>query len=1125
MPESPGVRQVTRLELLDMRERVWGPVLRGVSLVAEAEIREAHRTQVASALGVLYGKGQYTVDRGIDFLSRWPACLVASMTGVAVTGYEQGAYWPAFWKAAGYAGNESDQRVWGGAFVVAAAQLGLPTFPDSGLRYVGPVLMHAGIPVYCLGDFFRLLVERRRQDPGLDADSFLAWATAPGRGLRLSELDKPAQRFLLGGGDYAHDVVDRTLDMLDRLTEPDPDLDGVRLPSYMIEEAKNQIAAGYLNLSGTRRRALLGGAAARRQAQPRIALDPYGSGVHVLLPAIGDTPDGIARWRITADGETHTVQSRAMWVGVAETTPQTAFPLDKPVRTVLVSLSGRDDLAAELRVVEQTDPVLFFGDDGRRLADRVSLPRSHVWIMHPADRELGFTGQAGHISEPAVPFGWDGWRLRSVSLEDVQAVGLSGGRLHPVEVQARPRLLLAEPLPGVATPFGSPVYPVPPRLLLPQSAGTEISWYVEIRRVGGGTPLVSRSADSTSEADIWAQVPRPVLGAFEVTVRGPLGRGMRRTIFVAEGLSVSYQPQVRTLTGIGLAKCLASLAAAQGATVEPASLRFEPRERAHPIEYRTAAESEPLVTTPPHAAVLCPGAGVTTWTTSVLHLVTEAFADAGRLLVRIPLVSQASLPDKLELQVHVKGQQVQAIPASGQQSPGLSGFELARAADTIAAHGRAELVLNLGGVLMPVGYIRPRRLASGADLAGDKLVVREAAAVDGITAGVYMAYAPWRPPVELAVPADGTAALPSELRDAGPLRVLLRIDDPWTVSTWPAWPGSAAYYCAAPGRPASADPEEEALSRFVAGDGELPELPSHLGWLWRLVNLSADLVRVGARGDLSERCMAELRRKPRAALLALADEELGQADAVHALIATGMAAAPEDPSPWQPGERRVLERLWAALPVVAAIATGELFAQSDIADVAAAQCGDSLTAILNGHPDPHAAVGRFGRDAKRLALMSPEQVEALWQAAAVVPQAMLDTDTRAAAARRMFDARYTPPVHAAVVVAKTVTRAAEQLIKASRHPDLADAIAARQPEGTSSWLALPAMCIAMALVARLAARGDGRCAALEREYRGKWSNLALDAPEFVAIDLVLAEALVVGAMTETPTEKLEETHD
>src|SRR5450756_285522 len=844
--ESSGMRQVSRLELLDIREQSWGPRLRGVSLAAEAEIPEATRTQAASALGVLYGRGHYTAALGVAFLTRWPACLVASMTGVAVTSYAQGAYWPALWDAAGYAGDANDQHVWGEAFVSAASRLGLPTFSDSHQRYVGPVLMHAGIPAYCLGDFFQLLVERRRQNPGLDADSFLAWATAPGHKLRLSVLDKPAERFLLSGGDYAHDIVDRTLDLLDRLTEPDPDLDGVRLPSYMIAAARRMLDFGEFDLAETRPSSIQGGITRR---QPRIALDPYGQGVHLLLPAVGDTPDGIARWRIAADGETHTVQSRAMWVGAAETTPQTAFPLDRPVRTVLVSLAGREDLAAELRVVEQTDPVLFFGEDGRRLADSVSLPRGQVWIMHPADRELELTGQAGQIAEPAVPFGWDGWRLRLVSLEDVQAVGLQGGRAHPVEIRARPRLLLGDPLPGVATPFGSPVYPVPPCLLLLQSAGPEISWHVDVRRVGGG-PLVSRAVDSSAEIDIWGDVPRPVLGAFEVTVRGPLGRGMRRTIFVAEGLSVSYQPRVRLLTGIGLAKGLASMEAARGATAQPTSLRFEPGERTHTIEYRTADESEPLVITPPHVAALCPGAGVTTWTAAALRLVTETFADAGRLLVRVPVTgqpSQPSQPNQLELAVHVKGQQVQAIPSSGQQSPGLAGFELARAADTVAAHGRAELVVGLGDVSMPVAYVRPRRLALGVDLAGDQLVLREPAVVDGLTAGVYLAYAPWAAPVEVPGSADGTGARPGQLADAGPLRVLVRIDDAGTLPGWPTWPGPAAYACPAPGAPASADQEEESLSRFVAGEGELPELTRHLGWLWRLVDLSHELVQAGAR--------------------------------------------------------------------------------------------------------------------------------------------------------------------------------------------------------------------------------------------------------------------------------------
>ena len=1117
MSESSGLRQVTRQELLGIRERAWAPLLRGVSLIAEAEISETRRTQVASALGVLYSHGDFEFASGVAFLSKWPACLVASMTGVAVTSYAHGAYWPEFWREARYRGNPNDQRVWGEAFAVSLTRLGLPAFRDSSRTYVGPVLMHAGIPAYCLGDFFRLLAERHRQNPSLDADSFLAWATAPGHESRLSELDKPAARFLRTGGDYAHDVVDRTLDLLDRLTEPDPDFDAVRLPSYMIEKAKSELADGRLDLTGrgTRPVTARSGSTGSRQAQPRIALDPYGQGVHVLLPAVGDTPDGVARWRVTADGETRTVQSRAMWVGAAETTPQTTFPLDRPVRTVLVSLAGREDLAAELRVVEQTDPVLFFGEDGRRLAGAVSLPRSQVWIMYPADRELEVTGQAGPMVEPAVPFGWDGWRLRLVSLESVLSVGLQGSRPHLVENLARPRLLLGDPLPGVATPFGSPVYPVPPQLHLPQTTGADIRWYAEIRRVGAGSPLVGREVDPRNESDIWEGVPRPVLGAFEVTVRGPLGRGMRRTIFVAEGLGVNYRPQVRPLTRIGLAPGTATMSRAVGATVNPVSQHFELGDQTHVVEYRTASESEPLVITPPHVAVLCPGAGITSWTTSAIPLVTETFAEAGRLLIRVPSPGHGGMAPQsgqLELGVYVGGELVQTIPASGQQSAGMAGFELARAADTIAVAGCAELAVDLGGAVMPVGLVRPRSLASGAELIGDTLVLRDAATVRGLSVGIYLGYAPWRSPVELTVSADGTVSLPPELHDAGPLRVLLRIDDPWIVSSWPRWPGSDAYACSAGGVPASEDQEEEALSRFVAGEFEMPALTNHLGWLWRLVDLAAELVAAGARSELAEHCAVELRRQPCAALLALADEELSQADVVHALIMTGLTAVPSDYAPWTPDVQRILGRLWAGLPVAAAIATGDLLDQPDVADAAVAQCGDALTAILNGQADPNAVVGRFGPDAELMARLPPEQVEALWQAAAVVPQAMLDADTRATAARRMFDARNTPPMRAAAVSARNATAAAKWLLKESGTPGLADGITARLPQGNSGWLALPAMSIGMALVARLAARGNDNCARLEREYRGKWANLALHAPELVAVDLVLAEALVGGAL-------------
>jgi superfamily I DNA/RNA helicase len=1103
-----GPRKVSMRELLRMREDSWQPRLRGASLVAEADLRPEFTDQVAGVLGQLYGKLQDPRTEGEPFLLRWPACLSAAMAGVAATRYEGGTYWPALWDLTAFPGTPQDQGIWGRAFNRAVDQLGMATFPELPLHFLGPILMHAGIPTYCLGDYFRLLLSRRRLDPGMDAEGFLAWATAPGRKLRLSELDVPARRFLTEGGDYALDVVDRCLDLLDRLAEPDPDLDGVRLPARFVKAAREEAAAQELDKPTARRNEIKARMSAPR---PRIGLDPYGVGVQVILPAVGEAPDGVATWRVTADGDPVTVRSRAQWVGTAESAPETAHPLTRPVRTVHVSLVGWDHMS-ELDVVRPSDPILFFSEDGRRLPAQLPLPPDHLWILRPADRELVTVGELHTITETPVPFGWEGWHLQLASVEKARSLSLQGGPTHIVQGYARPRLLLGGPLQGVTTPYGSPVYPQPPKLWVPDIADSVIRWHIDIRPAAGGTSLVSQEIGPSGMVDIWGGAPRPILGAFDVTVRGPLGRGMRRTIFIAEGFSVSYRPSVRGLRMTGLESGNAELHAPIGAEVNPGRLSFGGSDRAHIVELRAGAETEPIIVTPPHIDLLCAGTGATTWTAAPVHAVTEAIADIGRLLVRAP-----GTVIKADLEVWAGPQRIQTIPPSGQQTHSLTGYDLARASETVIHHGRAEFVLPWDQSAMPVVFVRPRRLASGAEVIYGQLRIRDCAHVDGLAVGFYFARAPWRVPVILPVPGDGVVQLPSSLCEAGPLRVLLRVEDPWTVTDWPDWPSRNSYACDTPGIPASTDPEEDALSRFLAGQGDLPALPRRVERLWKLIHLADDLVATGAPASLRERCSAVLRDQPGLAIMGLLDTGLGSGACVIGLISTGLATARpviEDDTP-------AAEQLWSIVPGAAAVLCSRLLAEpadtgqdpsAAIVDAALAQCGPNLGAVLYGDGDPSAQVGQFGPNAERMALLSPEQVEAVWQAAAVVPQALLDADTRAVAARQMFDARRAPELIRAAREAASIVRSAEHLVSASPYWSVAAQIGARRhPDGKGGWLALPAMSASLALVARIAARGDETCRSLERAWRDRWTDLARQAPEMTSIDLVLAEALLAGA--------------
>ena len=100
--------------------------------------------------------------------------------------------------------------------------------------------------------------------------------------------------------------------------------------------------------------------------------------------------------------------------------------------------------------------------------------------------------------------------------------------------------------------------------------------------------------------------------------------------------------------------------------------------------------------------------------------------------------------------------------------------------------------------------------------------------------------------------------------------------------------------------------------------GEIPQRETHLGWLWRLIDLSARLVHAGARADLAARCAGDFVGSHAPRCWPLADAGLSHAEVIRALIMTGMAATAAESPPWDPADESVLERLWTAFPAAAA---------------------------------------------------------------------------------------------------------------------------------------------------------------------------------------------------------------
>ena len=192
-------------------------------------------------------------------------------------------------------------------------------------------------------------------------------------------------------------------------------------------------------------------------------------------------------------------------------------------------------------------------------------------------------------------------------------IGLEGCPERLVHGRARPHLDQSAPVRGVSTASGSPVHADLPVVVLPEAEGEAVDWRIDVLHADTGRLLAGATGRSGQRVSPLEGLPRPVLGSFLVTVRGPLGRGLRRHLTVAEGLTARYEPAFRALTPAGLEPADAVLAGPDGLDVEPEAQRLGSGEAvargAAAHRRRRTGRHRP----PAHLAVLCTGAPSPQW--------------------------------------------------------------------------------------------------------------------------------------------------------------------------------------------------------------------------------------------------------------------------------------------------------------------------------------------------------------------------------------------------------------------------------------------------------------------------------------------------------------------------------
>ncbi|MBN1139881.1 MAG: sigma-70 family RNA polymerase sigma factor, partial [Anaerolineae bacterium] len=281
VPPERGEPKGLSFKLYEWEQRLR-PLVGQVELLGEIPLTAEETTDLAKAVDARLRKTKLSEVVSI-FRRQYPCSLAVFLVAQGVYGYSGvDGYWPNVSRALGRNLHPGWTGQLGLLFETVLTDLGLPLFPDlGGHRFVTLILLHGGIPDYCLDDFFANMLQpgvTRARYAGMSAAELIEeWRwRASGRHVT----DKPVLYFLEFGGLVAQDFCERCLEMARETAESGivPEAAEVGLPPRVVSAYSRWIAEQDI-------------AQVRREAgdrwglrKPEVRADPWGEGILLELP-------------------------------------------------------------------------------------------------------------------------------------------------------------------------------------------------------------------------------------------------------------------------------------------------------------------------------------------------------------------------------------------------------------------------------------------------------------------------------------------------------------------------------------------------------------------------------------------------------------------------------------------------------------------------------------------------------------------------------------------------------------------------------------------------------------------------------------------------------------------------
>ncbi|GAA1053655.1 hypothetical protein [Dietzia natronolimnaea] len=1069
---------------------------------------------------------RYRLSRGrgttvAQIVHHFPATTLASLVGMAHVGLEHNAYWDAYWERLGVERQSSDEAALRTAIPALLKRFGLDPLHDLPVsRYVQRLAVHAGIPAASFDGLLEALSAYVGNVTSRESRRFRDWILEPSHELVLNQLDVSTRDFIQYGGDRGRTFLDEMARIVADIAEnpaADPatlSADGTSLPEMVVDALREALLrADVGERVRTERR--------RSRQVPTLHLQADDS-IVVRIPAPSSHTS--APWTVTIDTSVVRVAPEKFRNDQA-----VEVPVDHPARRIVVSHPSYAH-PVEMRLYEDSRPIIAFSTHGEHLSDAAVLPRSEIVAVVPGD--LTVLGAPPHaprdIGGFGAPIGWDGWQIRQWDLSETTSVRARTGEDTTVDLRvgSRPLPVLLDlpddPLPVLPGVFNEkmPVLHSRPWISLPAlGPKSEHGWTIRYRRSGAREWITQGEYATPDAGDVPLFDGEPEqLGRFDIRVTGPDGTRLDQSVFVAEGLTVEFDDDLRlpddeNLTPV-IAECSSELPALE---VFDRTLEFGPGDSKKTIRLRNGSASAVVTVRPPRLEFrLTPVGRIPVWSDRRIGRRPEDFSQATLAIRGVPTnVSVRAVVRSLNGREYGN----EDIPRRTRSGVLTMPADRLAGAARVAQIGEVVVVLRYpDGETYDAPLIRFSTVGANVrvEIEGDQVHVLGLDVRTDIVLHVWRIARPWAPVVTVPL-SQGRGTLPASVLKSGDIRVAPVVDDAWDPVPPEGFPPPESIRF--PREAEFTSPATTGLSRFLLGLDEQPNVDPSQPEIWSALALLGRNLEAGDDEKFSL-LSHELRHNPRPSLLSLAASELSTADKLALLIRTGLVFDSFRPDEDDPDSVVIDRRVLASEPWLDMLLTiADLPATPDAFRAGMRRRlrevgGYALSVILERGWDPFAKSSALSRD---LVLRSdePGAVADYLENKKLIPGGLIDPASRHDAYLALFRHKDTAdPVELREFFEVVVRGGGNPMSVVGGFQALRSTFTVRSKQlGTLpdrfAWANAPVASLIICLYARLAAADRIRLAPpfdLDRV----WSRFALREPEQTMIDLVTAEAMVTG---------------